>query len=666
MNLPSESVDSLTKITTRRRTRRRGRPHPMRLFVEELEPRCLLSSAALPGPDLLPLALSPEQAASRSINALGLNLYSLLQGQSGGSGNLFLSPASIAAALAMTDAGALSETASQIASVLHVANPDPNTLAQEFGSLLTDLNSAGQGRYALTVADALWGQQGHPFNQAFLNLVQAGYGGGLQQVDFAGNSEGARQTINDWVAQQTADKIQDLLPPAALSAYTRLVLTNAIYFKGVWGSPFNTSDTYDANFTLFSGDQVWTSTMHQTSEFGYMASDGYQVLEMPYVGGRIAMDVILPSSESGLRGLDASQLPADPSAWLGGLSEQQVQVSLPKFGMTTQFDLSAPLQTLGMTDAFSNYADFLGISPMALKISDVVHKAYVGVSETGTEAAAATGVVCKPTYVISFPSAPVVFNADHPFLFVIRDTQSGSVLFEGQVANPTSAAADPSTPPILVSHTKPAPDPVNAPVSPPTARPPLTAPPTVPPPLTAPPTVPPPLTAPPTFQGTNNSSPPVGPIRVTVAPPVASGPMVATAFVTVVAQSPGDPSQAQRLVAVPSPPALIYWSGPRADIMPVEASGQTQPDGSVAVQSDLSAEPSAASSAREDAVGSALSQPALAAAMQDQGLAADTSPVFMDPRGSGTSVQSARQRRSMALKLTGRRVVDTLSVNLSE
>ena len=295
MTSPSESVDSLSKITTRRRTRRRGPTHTTRLFLEELEPRCVLSGGALPGTDLLPEAgFSPEQAAGQSINALGQDLYSLLQGQSGGSGNLFLSPASIATALAMVDAGAHGETASQISSILHAANLDPNTLAQDFGSLLTDLNSAGQGQYALAVADALWGQQGDPFNQAFLNLVQADYGGGLQQVDFASNTEGARQAINDWVAQQTADKIQDLFPPGVLSRFDRLVLTNAIYFQGDWVSSFNTSDTSDANFTLFSRDQVPTPTMHQTNEFGYMASDGYQVLEMPYLGGRIAMDVILP------------------------------------------------------------------------------------------------------------------------------------------------------------------------------------------------------------------------------------------------------------------------------------------------------------------------------------------------------------------------------------
>jgi serpin B len=416
-----------------------GRVRPAyRPQLEWLETRDLLSAG-------------PEQAAGQSINALGQDLYSLLQGQSGGSGNLFLSPASIATALAMTDAGARGETASQISSVLHAANVDPSTLAQEFGSLLTDLNSAGQGQYALAVADALWGQQGFPFNQAFLNLVQADYGGGLHQVDFVGNPEGARQTINAWVAQRTADKIQNLFPQGTITPDEKLVLTNAIYFNGDFATPFYASNTNDANFTLFSGDQERTPTMHQTGEFGYMASDGYQVLELPYVAGRFAIDVILPSTERGMQGLDVSRLPADLSTWLSGLSEQQVAVSLPKFSMTTQFDLSAPLRTLGMTDAFSDLADFSGISPIALKISNVLHKAYINVTETGTEAAAATGVMIATVCFPSSPSPSVVFNADHPFLFLIRDTQSGSVLFEGQVANPTSAAADPSAPPIPVS-----------------------------------------------------------------------------------------------------------------------------------------------------------------------------------------------------------------------
>ncbi len=617
----SESVNSRSTSTMWRRTRRRGLALPLRLFLEELEPRCVLSGGVVAS---LTPGLTPEQSAGQSINAFGQDLYSLLQSQAGGSGNMFFSPTSIATALAMVDAGAGGETASQIGSVLHAANLDPNVLAQEFGSLLTSLNSAGQGQYAVAVADALWGQQDFPFNQAFLNLLQANYGAGLKQVDFKGDTEGARQTINDWVAQQTANKIQDLFPSGTITPAERLVLTNAIYFKGAWANPFNTIDTSNANFTLSSGDQVSTPTMHQTTQFGYMDSDGYQVLEMPYADGRMAMDIMLPSADSGLQGLDVSQLPSDLSGWLGGLSAYDVQVSLPKFGMTDQFDLSDQLKALGMTDAFTKQADFSGISPLPLKISDVVHKAFVGVSEDGTEAAAATGIgVCRVACVTYQPPLPqAVFNADHPFLFVIRDTQSGSVLFEGQVADPTSAAADPSAPAIPVIPSKPAPDPITVPVLPPTVPPTVTAPPTVVPPVTAPPTVVPPVTAPPV------ANPPVGSSPITLAPPVTAYPTV----VPVIAASASDPSQAQRIVAAPSHPAPIDLSGSTADILLAEASGRASLDVSVAVPSDLSAGASATLSSQKVAPVFTLNQPALTAEMQGPALVTDTLQVLLDPR----------------------------------
>ena len=183
-----------------------------------------------------------------------------------------------------------------------------------------------------------------------------------------------------------------MIPEGALDPLTRLVLTNAIYFKGQWATPFNANLTQNAAFTLGSGGQVQVPTMHATDSYRYMQSDGYQVLELPYAGNRLVMDVLLPSAGSGPAGLDVSQLPADLNGWLQGLTSQQVEVSLPKFQMTTQFNLNQPLEALGMTDAFSRQADFSGISTNPLYISSVVHKAFIDVDETGTEAAAATGV----------------------------------------------------------------------------------------------------------------------------------------------------------------------------------------------------------------------------------------------------------------------------------
>jgi serpin B len=390
-----------------------------------------------------------ETAAGDSINAFAQDLYAQLQGEQGGGGNLFMSPFSIATALAMTYGGAAGETATQMADVLHLSQ-DPNAVANEFGALLSDLNRAGQaGGYALKTADALWGQQGFPFNSAFLNLIQSDYGGGLQQVNYRHPGEAA-QTINTWVAGQTNDKIQNLISPDALSAYTRLVLTNAIYFKGNWATAFDSNLTRDANFTLASGDQVNVSMMHQTSSYGYMDSDGYQVLELPYADGRLAMDVILPDAGSGLSGVDISQLPSDLNQWLQGLChQQQVIVSLPKFTMTTSFQLAQPLEALGMTDAFSNGADFSGITDAhRLKIDAVIHKAFIDVDETGTEAAAATAatIEARCTCMSAPPAPPIEFNADHPFLFTIRDTQTGTVLFMGQEMNPTQDSSDSSAP----------------------------------------------------------------------------------------------------------------------------------------------------------------------------------------------------------------------------
>jgi serpin B len=418
-------------------------------------------------PPLSSAQIASETTAGQSINAFGLDLYKDLQAAAGGSGNMFLSPFSVSTALAMAYAGTRGDTASQMASVLHLSG-DPATVAQDFGTLLTDLNSAGQSNYALSVADALWGQQGLQFLSQFLNTLQTDYGGGLNQVDFKDQAEAVRQTINTWVAQHTNDKIQNLFPPGSIDSATQFVLANAIYFKGNWATAFNAASTYDANFSLASGTNEQVPTMHSNNtDYAYMQSDGLQVLQLPYAGGRLAMDVLLPTA-TGAAGLSVSQLPTDLNGWLAGLTTQPVDVSLPKFTLTTQFDLGKTLQQLGMTSAFSNGADFSGITDSApLKISDVVHKAYIGVDETGTEAAGATGVVgIEATIVGAQPPPPVIFNADHPFLFMIRDTQSGSVLFMGQEADPLSNGGD-SNAPGISAHATPQPQPpsVQPPIS---------------------------------------------------------------------------------------------------------------------------------------------------------------------------------------------------------
>lgn len=443
---------SLATHSRRRRKRSRGSSGGRACFeslrFEPLEARLAMSASPLTG------AAASEAALGSAINAFGLDLYSQLQGEKGG--NLFTSPLSIATALAMAYAGARGETATQMADVLHFSQ-DPAAMEGAFAALLADLNAAGQaGGFSLDVADALWTQQGFPLLADFVSAMQSNFGGGLKQVDFIHDASGATKTINDWVAQQTNGKITDLFAPGALTAYTRLVLTNAIYFKGQWATAFDPAQTHNASFTLGSGEQVSTPTMHITGHYRYMEKDGFQVLELPYADGRLAMDVLLPTQSAGLQGLDISALPADLNGWLQGMSGQRVAVSLPKFTMTTQFDLIPALQALGMTDAFLRGADFTGISSEQLHIGNVVHKAFIDVSETGTEAAAVTGIgMFLPTAAIAMPVDPIIFNANHPFLFLIRDTQTGSVLFTGQVENPLQQSSDDSAPVITPQHQPP-------------------------------------------------------------------------------------------------------------------------------------------------------------------------------------------------------------------
>ncbi len=411
--------------------------------LETLEHRWLMSG----DPVANTAELAAEQTAGDSINAFGMDLYAQLQSTQGG--NLIDSPFSIATALAMAYAGARGETATQMASVLHLTQ-DPAALASAFGALLTDLNAAGQaGGYTLSVADALWAQQGFPFVAEYLNLLQSNYQGGLNQVDFNNATEAARQEINDWVSQQTNGKITDLFPPGSLKPETVLALTNAIYMNAKWSVPFEAGRTSDASFTLASGGQVSAPTMHNTDTFRYMQRDGFQVLELPYGDGRLAMDILLPTGNDGLSGLDVNRLPADLNGWFSGLSEQEVAVSLPKFKLTSGFGLVDALSALGMTDAFTRgVADFTGIGPNGLYIDAAMHKAFIAVDESSTEAAATTGIGVVALCQFVPPIDPIVFNADHPFLFMIRDTKTGSLLFTGQIEDPTQQGSDPSAPTI--------------------------------------------------------------------------------------------------------------------------------------------------------------------------------------------------------------------------
>jgi serpin B len=374
-----------------------------------------------------------DKAVIAGQNAFALDLYKQLRGEEG---NLFFSPYSISTALAMTYAGARGDTAQEMAQTLHFP-ADSELLHASHAALLNQLQGDGQKRgFQLNVANALWGQKGEPFLSPFLTLVRDRYRAGLSELDFKANPEEARKTINTWVEKKTQDKIQNLLPQGSVTPLTRLVLTNAIYFKGDWANQFLKPATHEQPFTTGAGAAVKVPMMNQTNQFGYLDADTFQMLEMPYVGKELSMVMLLPKKTDGLAELEKTLTADKLTGWVGKLRPTRVQVGFPKFKMTKGISLADTLAKMGMPLAFSDKADFSGMNGSRdLFITGVFHKAFVDVNEEGTEAAAATGVVVG---VRSAPRPPKVvrFVADHPFVFLIRDVRSGSVLFMGRVTDP--------------------------------------------------------------------------------------------------------------------------------------------------------------------------------------------------------------------------------------
>ncbi len=370
-------------------------------------------------------------------NQFAFDLYGRLRADHG---NLFFSPASISTALAMTLAGASGDTAAQMAKTLHLQMPK-EPLDEAMRGLLASWksNEKKQG-FRLNVANRLWAQTGEQFLPAFLAVTRTDYGAELARLDFATHAEQARQTINQWVEDQTGGKIKDLILSAAQLSAARLVLTDAVYFKGDWANPFKKNLTKDEDFRLAAQQKIKAPLMHMRHRFRYATADGLQILELPYGDGSLSMIALLPEKQDGLADLEARLTFGNWQQWTNGLVSQEVIVFLPRFKSTSQFELNPLLQSMGMTSAFSpRSADFSGMTGARdLFISAVLHKAFVDVNEEGTEAAAATGIVMRPTAVrLPRPTQPPVFRADHPFVFAIRDNRNGALLFLGRLADPT-------------------------------------------------------------------------------------------------------------------------------------------------------------------------------------------------------------------------------------
>lgn len=386
-------------------------------------------------------SVAPAEAkatVAEANNAFAFDLYAKIRGQSG---NFTFSPASIMAALAMTQGGARGETREQMAKVLHL-DPSQAEASFEMGKALRALTEKSSGT-TLRMANRLFGERAFTFEEAFLTKTKAAFGAPLEPLDFRKDAEGARATINAWVAKETARKIEDLVPPGGIAPDTRLVLANAIYFLGKWQSPFEKSATSPAPFFLANGTTKQVPTMHQTGARLYAETEGAKLLELGYRDSDVVMTFVLPDAKDGLAKLEAKLSPELLSKWVGALERHRTEISLPKFRIEAKdaLALGKHLADLGMKLAFDPAkADFTAMAnpPNAndrLSIGDVFHKAFVAVDEEGTEAAAATAVVMR-TAGMMMPEEVKEFRADRPFLFFLRHQPTGLVLFAGRVAEP--------------------------------------------------------------------------------------------------------------------------------------------------------------------------------------------------------------------------------------
>ncbi|XP_026083769.1 leukocyte elastase inhibitor-like isoform X2 [Carassius auratus] len=405
---------------------------------------------------LLLLFLAPlvnMECLSEANTQFSLNLFKNIS-EGNPSKNVFYSPISISFALAMVSLGAKGNTATQIFKVLGFTNPPTHCetpvtdvsmdqIHSGFNKLMSELNKPGVP-YVLSLANRLYGEQSYQFVEKFLNDIKNYYEAKLEEVDFKMNSEAARVNINKWVEGKTQGKIKDLLPQRSIDASTKLVLVNAIYFKGNWEKKFPKEATSDGQFKLNKAQTKPVKMMYQKAEFplAFIPELNSQVLELPYVGKNLSMLIILPNEiqdqTTGLQKLEKALTYEKIMEWTkpSKMRRQEVRVSLPRFKMEETYDMKSLLISMGMEDVFNEQkVNLSGMSPNNdLVVSKVVHKSFVEVNEEGTEASAATGVIIIEK--LSMPLDPKTFTADHPFLFFIRHNPSNSIIFYGRFCSP--------------------------------------------------------------------------------------------------------------------------------------------------------------------------------------------------------------------------------------
>ncbi len=385
------------------------------------------------------------RAVASASNQFAFDLYSQLQKTPGNAdNNLFFSPFSISSALAITYEGAKGTTADEIRSVFHFPS-DTATLQNGYAGLNAGVNS-GDVAYSLQTANALWAEKTYPFLSEYTETADRYYGAKVTNLDFIKQPEASRITINQWVEKQTNDKIKDLLPAGTIDPITRLVITNAIYFKGTWVKQFEAEKTTDEDFLTATGKTVTVPMMQRTDEdaiYRYTETDDLQLLSMPYEhasGRELSMVVLLPKGDS-LLPVEATLGTDTFSDLQQSMTSRRVIVYFPKFTLETKYEkMGEMLAAMGMPTAFTADADFSGMDGTRnLFVSDVIHQAYVDVNEEGTEAAAATAVVMKLAAAPVDPEPVPIFRADHPFIFFIQDDETGAILFMGKITDPSPA-----------------------------------------------------------------------------------------------------------------------------------------------------------------------------------------------------------------------------------
>ncbi|MCX4240128.1 serpin family protein, partial [Paraliomyxa miuraensis] len=393
-------------------------------------------TAPEPTAPMPPAAAAPETvtAIATGFNAFGLDLYRKVASTPG---DQVISPASVALALCMTHAGAKGPSAAEIERALGFGSYPVAEVQSAVGTMLAAYAAPPEG-VELAVANRLFGEAKVAFHEPFLERTKSVFAAPLQTMDFRGAPEPSRAEINGWVEQQTRERIQDLLPAGSVDDTTRLVLVNAIYFKSQWMSPFPEHRTAPAPFSAPGGPHdVPTMTVTEHFRIARLPSEGVSLIELPYADPAFAMTVVVPTAVDGLAALEAALTPETLDRWMGALTGERVALSLPKFRIAPaeSLRLQPVLGELGIRTLFTAEADLTGIAPPReqLQLSEVFHKGFIAVDEKGTEAAAATAVLARAG---GMPSEPTVLAVDRPFLYLVRDTKTGLVLFLGRVVDP--------------------------------------------------------------------------------------------------------------------------------------------------------------------------------------------------------------------------------------